>query len=102
MIRPDFLPRICQRSVVGDVFKNGRKVFEVGATPTDMPTMPIEFSVAAYRLGHSMVRAAYNWNVDFPDGAGSLDLLFHFPGTRGNLAGQNHLPGIWIADFRRL
>jgi hypothetical protein len=102
MIRTDFLPRICQRSVVADVFKNGRKVFEVGATPTDMPTMPIEFSVAASRLGHSMVRAAYNWNVDFPDGAGTLDLLFHFTGTSGHLDGQDHLLGIWIADFRRL
>ena len=40
-----------------DVFNNGRKAFEVGATPTDVPTMPIEFSIAAYRLGHSMIRA---------------------------------------------
>jgi Animal haem peroxidase len=102
MIRTDFLPRICQRSVVADVFKNGRKVFEVGATPTDMPTMPLEFSVAAYRLGHSMVRAAYNWNVNFPDGEGTLDLLFQFTGTSGNLGAQDHLLGIWIADFRRL
>ncbi len=70
MIRTDFLPRICQKSVVEDVFKNGRKVFEVGAAATDMPTMPLEFSVAAYRLGHSMVRAAYNWNMNFPDGGG--------------------------------
>jgi hypothetical protein len=102
MIRTDFLPRICQKSVVEDVFKNGRKVFEVGATPTDVPTMPLEFSVAAYRLGHSMVRSAYNWNVNFPDGAGTLDLLFHFTGTSGNLDGQNALLSIWIADFRRL
>jgi hypothetical protein len=102
MIRTDFLPRICQKSVVEDVFKNGRKVFEVGALPIQMPTMPLEFSVAAYRLGHSMVRAAYNWNVNFPDGEGTLDLLFHFTGTSGNLDGQDHLLGIWIADFRRL
>ena len=44
-------------AVVDDVFTNGRKVFEVGAAPTDVPTMPIEFSVAAFRLGHCMVRA---------------------------------------------
>src|SRR5262249_16606550 len=62
MIRTDFLPRICAAAVVNDVFNNGRKAFEVGATPTDVPTMPIEFSIAAYRLGHSMVRDAYNWN----------------------------------------
>ena len=102
MIRTDFLPRICDRAVVSDVFKNGRKVFEVGAVPTSMPTMPIEFSIAAYRLGHSMVRAAYNWNKNFDFGSGTLDLLFQFTGKSGNLGGENHLLSIWIADFRRL
>ena len=63
MLRTDYLPRICQAGVVNDVFSNGRKAFEVGVTPTDVPTMPIEFSVAAFRLGHSMIRQAYNWNV---------------------------------------
>jgi Animal haem peroxidase len=102
MIRTDFLPRICDKAVVNDVFKNGRKVFEVGAVPTSMPTMPIEFSIAAYRLGHSMVRAAYNWNKNFDDGSGTLDLLFQFTGKSGNLGGEDHLLSIWIADFRRL
>jgi hypothetical protein len=64
--------------------------------------MPIEFSVAAYRLGHSMVRAAYNWNKNFDDGAGTLDLLFQFTGKSGDLGGEDHLLSIWIADFRRL
>ena len=68
MLRTDYLPRICAAGVVNDVFTNGRKAFEVGAPPTDVPTMPIEFSVAAFRLGHSMVRAAYNWNKVFDDG----------------------------------
>ncbi len=102
MIRTDFLPRICAGGVVNDVFRNGRKAFEVGATPTDVPTMPLEFSVAAYRLGHSMVRGAYNWNRRFDDGAGTLDLLFLFSATSGNLGGEPRLPSNWIADFRRL
>ena len=102
MIRTDFLPRIVDKAIVDDVFKNGRKVFEVGAAPTDMPTMPVEFSVAAYRLGHSMVRAAYNWNKNFDDGGGTLDLLFQFTGKSGDLGGENNLLSIWIADFRRL
>src|SRR5437660_11876299 len=37
MIRTDFLPRVCKQSVVTDVFNNGRKAFEVGAVPTDVP-----------------------------------------------------------------
>jgi hypothetical protein len=102
MIRSDFLPRVCAQGVVNDVFTNGRKAFEVGAAPTDVPTMPIEFSVACYRLGHSMVRAAYNWNKIFDDGAGTLDLLFAFSSTSGDVGGGPRLPSTWIADFRRL
>lgn len=102
MIRHDFLPRICGKAVLDDVFTNGRKVFEVGANPTAVPTMPVEFSVAAYRLGHSMVRRAYDWNKNFPGGAGTLDLLFTFSGTSGDLGGGLTLPSNWIADFRRL
>jgi hypothetical protein len=102
MIRTDFLPRICRASVINDVFTNGRKAFEVGVPATDVPTMPIEFSVAAYRLGHSMVRSAYNWNRIFDFGFGTLDLLFHFTATSGNLDGGLRLPSTWIADFRRL
>jgi len=102
MLRTDYLPRICARGVVNDVFNNGRKAFEVGATPTDVPTMPIEFSVAAFRLGHSMIRRAYNWNKIFDDGSGTLDLLFTFSGGSGNFFGEPRLPSNWIADFRRL
>jgi len=102
MIRTDYLPRICREGVVNDVFNNGRKAFEVGATPTDPPTMPIEFSVAGFRLGHSMIRGAYNWNVNFPSGAGTLDFLFTFSATGGNLGGDTRLADIWVADWRRL
>jgi Animal haem peroxidase len=102
MLRHDYLPRICAPAVLNNVFNSGRKAFEVGANPTDVPTMPIEFSVAAFRLGHSMVRQAYNWNARFDDGGGSLDLLFLFSGTSGDFAGDLALPSNWIADFRRL
>jgi hypothetical protein len=102
MIRTDYLARICKKRPVDDVFRNGRKAFEVGAAPTDVPTMPIEFSVAAFRLGHSMIREAYNWNKNFDAGAGTLDFLFTFSGLSGNLGGGERLPSNWIADFRRL
>jgi hypothetical protein len=102
MIRTDYLPRICAQGVLTDVFNNGRKAFEVGADPTEVPTMPIEFSVAAFRLGHAMVRRAYNWNIRFDDGAGTLDWLFIFSATGGDLGGELKLASNWIADFRRL
>ena len=102
MLRKDYLPRICAASVVNNVFNQGRKIFEVGATPTDVPTMDIEFSVAAFRLGHSMIRGSYNWNRIFDNGAGTFDFLFGFTALSGDLFGGLRLPSNWIADFRRL
>ena len=103
MLRHDYLPKICDAAVVNDVFTNGRKVFEVGADPMTLPTMPVEFSVAAFRFGHSMIRGRYDWNAEFPDGNGDLFFLFDFSGTSGFLGGgPSALPSNWIADWRRL
>lgn len=117
MLATDFLPRIIDQSIINDVFTNGRKFFEKDATPSHMPTMPIEFSVAAYRLGHSMIREQYNWNRIFRAGgatSASLVLLFQFTGTSGTLSPPpstpndresgdfEQLPSNWTVDFRRL
>ena len=102
MVRTDYLPRVCAPGVINNVFNQGRKAFEVAVPPTAVPTMPIEFSVAAFRLGHAMVRRAYNWNKIFDDGFATLELLFRFSATGGNLDGLQRLPSTWIADFRRL
>jgi len=72
------------------------------ADPLAVPTMPVEFSVAAFRLGHSMVRAAYSWNKIFDDGTGTLDLLFEFSATSGSLGGNKRLISIWVVDWRRM
>jgi hypothetical protein len=116
LIMKDYLPRIVDPSIVEDVFSRGRQVFEVDAV--DFPTMPIEFSVAAFRLGHSMIRESYEWNAVFNQGGpfgvtGTLDNLFRFSGTSGNLspgtdvddpiAGTfERLPTNWVADWTRL
>ena len=60
----DFLPRIVHSSVVAALKTNGR--YDQGKLEffhwKDQPFMPVEFSVAAYRLGHSMVRPGYRLN----------------------------------------
>ena len=76
MLRTDYLPRICQAGVVSDVFNNGRKAFEVGVAPTDVPTMPIEFSVAAFRLGPLHDPRGLQLERGFDDGTGTLSYLF--------------------------
>ena len=102
LIRHDFLPRIVQKRVLDDVFANGRKLVEPTANPVDIPTMPIEFSVAGFRLGHSMVRTAYDWNRRFPGEAGSLFYMFDFSALGGTLGGNSKLASNWIADWRRM
>ena len=102
LVRHDFLPRIVQANVLDDVFTNGRKLVEPTALPTDVPTMPVEFSVAGFRLGHSMVRPSYDWNRRFPGEAGSLDYMFQFSGLGGDLGGEVRLLSNWLADWRRM
>jgi hypothetical protein len=100
LIRSDYLPRICAKAVLDDVFTNGRKAFEAAAEPTDLPTMPVEFSVAAFRLGHSMVRDVYKWNRLRE--TVRIGQLFRFSAKSGDLGGKDRLPSDMIADFRRL
>jgi hypothetical protein len=62
--------------------------------------MPVEFSAAAYRFGHSMVRSKYNFNVNFKNpNQATLKELFQFTGLSGNLAGLPTLPHNWIIEW---
>ena len=62
----DFLSRIVSVSVLDKLKSNGnydRKKLEFFHWKNE-PFMPVEFSVAAYRLGHSMIRPGYRLNDD--------------------------------------
>ena len=67
----DFLPRIVSAVVLDDLKTNGAydeaklKFFtrDKFTNSYHSPFMPVEFSVAAYRLGHSMVRPGYRLNA---------------------------------------
>jgi hypothetical protein len=78
-------------------------VFKVSGAQT--PPMPLEFSVAAYRLGHSMIRNGYSWNVIFKKPDTDFRLFFQFTqlsGILGPASGLLSFPSNWIADWRRM
>ena len=63
LIVNDYLPRMVGKPVVSSLIKRQgtSKVFGTVSTPEhpENPYMPIEYSGAAYRFGHSMIRAEY-------------------------------------------
>jgi Animal haem peroxidase len=69
--------------------------------------LPLEFAVAAYRFGHSMVRGAYDHNLNFGRGpaplipVAPLNLLFGFTGGGGNIDADKRLPKNWVIDWSR-
>jgi hypothetical protein len=61
----DFLPRIVKADVLKDL-KNDQGLYDKDKLKffrwKNEPFMPVEFSVACYRLGHSMIRPGYRLN----------------------------------------
>ena len=86
----EFLRTLCQPAVLDDVIQNGNLYYKI--TPGETSFIPIEFSVAAYRLGHSMVRESYSVNRIF--NAQPLRDMFTF--THGFGVTQ-----IWRLDWQR-
>jgi hypothetical protein len=88
----DFLPKIVGRKMAESVLRPGvrgaaptvhRKFFDFG----DKPFMPVEFSAAAYRFGHSMVRDNYVLN----DGTDAVSLFGPAPRRARSLVGRRPL-----------
>jgi hypothetical protein len=82
----DFLKRICGASAVSSAL--GSVIAPVGSAFR----MPVEFAVAAYRFGHSMIRDTYWVNFNFPNA--TLGQVFEF----------NRVPRLpvfsnWVVDF---
>jgi hypothetical protein len=95
IVLKDFLPRICDPWIVSDILIGGNRVFR--PDPDDL-FMPFEFSVAAYRFGHSMVRNVYHYNDTFRQA--TLRELFTLTALSGSLGKFATLPENWIIDWQ--
>jgi hypothetical protein len=95
VVLEDFLNLVADPGIVDSSLKKNR-FFN---PPKNGFFMPLEFSAAAFRFGHSMVRAAYN---DFNDRNISvgLEMLFAFTRSSGDLGSIDNnsdtLPEDWI------
>lgn len=104
----DFLRTLTVSGTIESIIQNGLKFY---ALRHGELFMPLEFSVASYRFGHSMVRAAYDYNRNFTDQPGALapatfGLLFSFTGRgnigeRGGPGAHDTLPFNWIIEWNR-
>ncbi len=70
LILHEFLPLTCGDAVVGSILTEGRRFYSWHHTPY----LPVEFTAAAYRFGHSQVRPSYRAN--FGTSAGDVGQQF--------------------------
>ena len=82
----DFLERLCGAAVVNDAMAS------VSAPIGSSFRMPVEFAVAAYRFGHSMIRDWYWVNFNFPNA--TLGQVFEF-----NRNPRLPVFSNWVVDF---
>ena len=99
----DFLRLIVGDEMLGEVFKEDSGYPEVERrfyTWRNDPYIPVEFSVAAYRFGHSMIRGGYKLNTlvgplrTFTSDSVNEKPLGHFGGFR-------ILPRFWTIEWAR-
>lgn len=93
IIWEDLLPKIVKKEVL-DAIKNGD--FRFLRSEMNEVFVPAEFAIAAYRMGHSLIRNSYVLNK--AEGLQHLSMLFAFTG-RGNDLMRGHLPSEWIINW---
>ena len=104
LILNDFLPALLSKTVLA------KPLSEWKPRPLPPGTVPMEFSTAAFRFGHSMVGRSYDFNANFGRG-GALEheatllqlLTFTSDRKMGDAQGRvPQLPDHWVIDWDRL
>lgn len=93
----DFLPTILEERTYKSVFPDSYRCVPTIPRLREMglELMPVEFSVAAYRFGHSMVRSRYRLNQ-----AIERPIFSDAPGGTADLGGFRPIPANWAIDWR--
>jgi hypothetical protein len=92
MVVNDYLFKIADPAIVKDILDGKLDQFD---PPDDDLFMPLEFSAAAFRFGHTMIRDRYNYNGLF-----ERVLLFQLF-LPGPLVEYHHIPLDWKIDWTR-
>jgi hypothetical protein len=103
----DFLPRLAGQWAVSAVLENGespaRERYRGKWFNLESPRIPLEFSGAVYRFGHSMVRDSYVLSDDFESRLGPRK-IFSADGEGGiapDLRAGRFLPRAWSLQWDR-
>lgn len=116
LVAHEYLPSLCDRSVVDELIATGSPMYGAfydANVPTMAPKMPmpLEFSAACFRFGHTMVRGRYDHNRVFGraepgkpnrEPFAKFEDLFNFTGD-GEMKkfGLQQLPNNWVIDWSR-
>jgi len=96
IVMEDFLPLIVGAETAGAVYARPNITLRF-YRPDPRPYMPVEFSGAAYRFGHSMVREDYKLNDRTPN----APLFKARPGDQGRrLEGNRRLPRELVIEWK--
>lgn len=99
----DFLPTIIGKDTLYSILPSLKKDTSILADKPDLrfykpknnSFMPVEFSVAAYRFGHSMVRPIYRLNTTLAD----RQVIFSLDPNVPNLTGFREVPSDFAIDW---
>jgi hypothetical protein len=100
LIVNDFLPSLTRLAVLNDINAPGSKprIFRRWYIPKDDPVaLPIEFAVAAFRFGHSMVRDRYSLSKNI-GGVPALEIIRM---THRGCGIKSQLPANYVIDWER-